>query len=330
MCKLLTRLLGCVSLLIGCAFIVQAQEISNVQVGYVPEIKRFEVFFDLDSKLKQGVDLNVYVQEYPNGARKQVEISSIHGLNLKGVMPGFNYYFQIDTKGLNLPPSEYVFQITPTVLQAQGEFKSADTTITVVLAEALPRKTIQIIQPFEQAFKFTSIGISPIALGGEQSNLTIASNFGVINGGYGYSLSVLYGLSGSPSTSYVASNTQITNYAKASSNYKFTDEVKTTRLSIVPSFLLGIKEFLYVRAGVGYGSRALYWAADEFSFSGAKTGAIWAKNSFASQSGLELEGGFNLMFKRVHIATGINYLGLFKSADTKAFSDAWIAFGLNF
>lgn len=329
MCKLLTRLLGCISILTGCAFIIKAQEISNVQVGYVPEIKRFEVYFDLESKKNQGVDLNVYVQEYPNGSRKKIESALIHGSNLKGLLPG-NYYFQIDARGLNLSSSEYVFEITPTVLQVKGEFKKADPVVTATIADNQPRKTIQIIQPFEQAFKFATIGISPIALGGEQSNLTIASNFGVINGGYGYSLSVLYGLSGSPSTSYIASNTQITNYAKASSNYKFTNEVKTTRLSIVPSFLLGIKEFLYVRAGVGYGSRALYWAADEFSFSGAKTGAIWAKNSFASQSGLELEGGFNLMFKRVHIATGINYLGLFKSADTKAFSDAWIAFGLNF
>jgi hypothetical protein len=98
MFKLLTSLLGCAFLILGCAVIVQAQEISNVQVGYVPEIKRFEVYFDLDSKLKQGVDLKVYVQEYPNGARKQVETSSIHGLSLKGIMPGFNYYFQIDTK----------------------------------------------------------------------------------------------------------------------------------------------------------------------------------------------------------------------------------------
>jgi hypothetical protein len=286
--------------MLGCAVIVKAQEISNVQVGYVPEIKRFEVFFDLDSRLKQGVDLNVYVQEYPSGALKQVETSSIHGLNLKGVMPGFNYYFQIDMKGLNLPPSEYVFKITPTVLQAHGEFKAVDTTRKIEKVEVVqqPRNPIQIIQPFEQAFKFASIGISPITLGGEQSDLTIASNFGVINGGYGYSLSVLYGLSGSPSTSYVASNTQITNYSTVNSNYKFTNEVKTSRLSIVPSFLLGIKEFLYVRAGVGYGSRSLYWAADEFSFAGTKTGGIWAKNSFASQSGLELEGGFNLMFKK--------------------------------
>jgi hypothetical protein len=329
MVKLRTFFLVYTTIFFGCALSVHAQEVSNVQVGYVPEIKRFEVYFDLDSKLKQGVDLKVYVQEYPNGTRKQVETSSIHGLSLKGIMPGFNYYFQIDTKGLNLPPSEYVFEITPTTLQAKGEFKQVEVLKKEVVDSA-PRKTIQIIQPFEQAFKFASIGISPITLGGEQSNLTIASNFGVINGGYGYSLSVLYGLSGSPSTTYVASNTQITNYSRANSIYKFTNEVKTSRLSIVPSFLLGIKEFLYVRAGLGYGSRALYWAADEFSFTGTKTGEIWAKNSFASQSGLELEGGFNLMFKKMHIATGINYLGLFKTADTKAFSDVWIGFGLNF
>lgn len=318
------------SLSLACVFSSSAQEISNVQVGYVPEIKRFEVVFDLDSKQKTGVDLNVYVQEHPNGARKQVDASSIHGLNLKGITPGFNYYFQIDAKGLNLPPSEYVFEITPTVLQARGEFKQQDTTKAVAVIAPKPKKSIQIIQPFEQSFTFASVGISPIAFGGEQSNLTLAGNAGVIRGGYGYSVSILYGLGGAPSTSYEASNTQISNYTKANSIYKFTKEVKTTRLSIIPSFLLGIKEYLYLRAGIGYGARSLYWAAEEFNYTGTKTGAIWAKNSYASQSGVELEGGLNLMFKRMHISTGINYLGLFKSADSKAFSDAWIAFGINF
>jgi hypothetical protein len=308
----------------------KAQEVSNVQVGYVPEIKRFEIFFDLDSKLTQGIDLNVYVQEYPNGARKQVDPSSIHGLNLKGITPGFNYYFQIDAKGLNLPPSEYVFEITPTVLQARGEFKPADTTKVVAVVAPEPKKRIQIIQPFEQSFSFASLGISPMAFGSEQSNLTLAGNFGVIRGGYGYSVSVLYGLGSAPSTNYEASNTQITNYTKANSIYKFTKEVTTTRFSIIPSFLLGIKEFLYLRAGIGYGSRSLYWAAEEFNYSGTKTASLWAKNSYASQSGVELEAGLNLMFKRIHISSGINYLGLFKSADSKAFSDAWIGFGINF
>lgn len=329
MTKRLLRIISSIFLILGFVMSLQAQEVSNVQVGFVPEIERFEIFFDLDSKLKQGIDLNVYVQEYPNGARKQVDASSIHGLNLKGIMPGFNYYFQIDAKGLNLPPSEYVFEITPSVLQAKGEFKPADTTKLAVVV-TVPKKKIQIIQPFEQSFSFASVGISPLALGGEQSNLTVAGNFGLIRGGYGYSLTVLYGLASSPSTNYQASNSQITNYTTANSIYKFTNEVKTSRLSIIPSFLLGIKEFLYLRAGLGYGSRSLYWAADEFNYSGTKTASIWAKNSFASQSGLEVEGGVNLMFKRIHIASGINYLGLFKSADTKAFSDAWVSFGLNF
>lgn len=328
MLKRLKYLLRSAFLILGCVFAVQAQEISNVQIGYVPEIKRFEVYFDLDGKPNQGVDLNVYVQEFPNGARKQIEATAIHGLNLKGVLPGFNYYFQVDSKGLNLPPSEYVFEITPSVLQAKGEFKPADTTRTVIPQE--PKKKIQLIQPFDQSFSFASVGISPIAMGGEQSNLTLAGNFGFIRGGYGYSLTVLYGLASAPSTSYEASNSQITNYTTANSIYKFTKEVKATRLSIVPSFLLGIKEYLYLRAGLGYGSRSLYWAADEFNYAGTKTASIWAKNAFASQSGLEVEGGINLMFKRIHIATGINYLGLFKSADTKAFSDVWISFGLNF
>ena len=89
-------------------------------------------------------------------------------------------------------------------------------------------------------------------------------------------------------------------------------------------------EHVYLRAGMGFGSRSLYWAADEFNFAGTKTGSIWAKNSYASLSGLELEGGINLIFKRIHIASGINYLGLLKSADTKAYSDVWLGFGLNF
>jgi len=329
MIKRLSYFLGGITLFLGCSLTLQAQEISNVQVGYAPEIKRFEVYFDLDSRQKLPVDLNVYVQEHPNGARKQVEASSIHGLNLKGIMPGFNYYFQIDAKGLNLPPSEYVFEITPAVLFAKGEFKQPDTTKAPVIVKE-PRKKITIIQPIDQSFRFANVGISPLALGGEQSNLTLAGQFGLIRGGYGYALTLLYGLAGFPSTGLTASNEAITNYTSTSSIYKFTNEAKTTRLSIVPSFLYGINEHVYLRAGIGYGARALYWTAEEYNFSGVKTGTILAKNAFASQSGVELEGGLNLMFKRVHVATGINYLGLFKSADTKAFSDFWIGFGLNF
>jgi hypothetical protein len=167
-------------------------------------------------------------------------------------------------------------------------------------------------------------------LGGEQSNLTLAGQFGVIRGWYGYAMTLHYGLAGSPSTGYTASNEAITNYTATNSIYKFTKEVKTTRLSVVPAFLFGLNEHVYLRAGVGYGARSLYWSADEYNFSGTKTGSIWAQNSFASQSGVEVEGGLNLVFKRIHVAGGINYLGLFKSADSKAFSDLWIGFGLNF
>jgi hypothetical protein len=328
MLKRLQYFLGSASLILGCVFAGQAQEISNVQIGYVPEIKRFEVFFDLDSKQQKTYDLRVYVQEYPNGARKQVDASAIHGLNLSSVSPGFNYYFQIDAKGLNLPPSEYVFQITPSKLDEKGEFKVPDTTQVKVVEKPVIKKPI--IQPIDQSFRFMNVGISPIALGGEQSNLTLAGQFGVIRGWYGYAMTLHYGLAGSPSTGYTASNEAITNYTATTSIYKFTKEVKTTRLSVVPAFLFGLNEHVYLRAGVGYGARSLYWSADEYNFSGKKTGAIWAQNSFASQSGVEVEGGLNLVFKRIHVAGGINYLGLFKSADSKAFSDLWIGFGLNF
>ena len=326
--KCIQYFLGSVSLILGCVFVGQAQEISNVQIGYVPEIKRFEVFFDLDSKQQKSYDLHVYVQEYPNGARKKVDASAIHGLNLASVSPGFNYYFQLDAKGLNLPPAEYVFQITPSKLDEKGEFKAPDTTQVKSIENPIVKKSF--IQPIEQSFRFVNVGISPISMGGEQSNLTLAGQIGVIRGWYGYALTLHYGLAGSPSTGYTASNTEITNYTPTTSIYKFTKEVKTTRLSVVPSFLFGLNEHVYLRAGIGYGARSLYWSADEYNFSGTKTGSIWAQNLYASQSGVEVEGGVNLVFKRIHVAGGINYLGLFKSADSKAFSDLWIGFGLNF
>lgn len=325
----LKRLIVSIFLSLGFTLSLQAQEISNVRVGYVPDLKRYEVFFDLDSKLKEGFDLNVYVQEFPNGSRKQVEVSSIYGLNLKGVLPGFNYYFQIDAKGLSLPQSEYVFEITSAKLQATGDFRSVDSTITAV-SNSEPSPKINIIPNFDQSLTFTTLGISPFALSGVQSGLTVAGHFGVIRGGLGYGLTVLHGVNAAPSTNFETSNTLISNYTKSSSIYRFTKEVQTSRLSIVPSFLLGIKEYLYVHAGMGYGSRALYWSADEFNFSGEKTGSIWAKNSYASQSGLELEAGLNFIYKRVHIASGINYLGILKSSNSKAFSDVWLGFGLNF
>lgn len=323
------RLIGSVFLSLGFAISLRAQEISNVRVGYVPELKRFEVFFDLDGKIREGIDLNVYVQEFPNGARKQVEVSSIYGLNLNGVLPGFNYYFQIDAAGLRLPPSEYVFEITPTKLQATGEFRSVDST-NVASSNPQPTQKINLIPKFNKSLTFMTLGISPLALGVVQSGLTAAGHFGLIRGGLGYGLTVLYGLNASPSTNLETSNTLISNYSKSSSIYRFTKEVKTSRLSIVPSLLLGIKEFLYIHAGMGFGSRALYWSADEFNLSGQKTGSIWAKNSYASQSGLELEAGFNFIYKRVHFASGINYLGILKSSNSKAFSDVWLGFGLNF
>ena len=330
MSKLLRNfLVGCVLMLFG-ILDAQAQEVSNVQVGYVPAIKRFEVYFDLDVPAQKEADLRLYIQEFPDGARKQIDPAKIHGMSLKGLKTGYNYYFQVETSDLTLAPSEYVFHLTPTVLLERGQFKKADSTNVNVAVEEVPKKQIQLIQPIEQNLTFAAVGISPFSPGGEQSNLTLAAHMGKIQGGLGYGLTVLYGLSGAPSTNYTTAGSLIDNYTTANAIYKFTRETKTTRLSVVPSILYGIKEFIYLRAGVGYGSRALYWAADEFNFAGTKTASIWSKNTYASLSGLELEGGVNLIFKRIHIASGINYLGLFKSADTKAYSDVWLSFGLNF
>ena len=329
MSQTLRNLLGCVLMLFG-VFYAQAQEVSNVQVGYVPAIKRFEVYFDLDGPFQSETDLKLYIQEYPEGARVQIDPAKIHGLSLKRLKPGINYYFQVESAGLSLGASEYVFQLTPTVLSEKGVFKKEVASNSNVTVEEVPQTKINFIKPINQNFKYLSVGISPFSPGGEQSNLTLATHFGQIQGGLGYGLTVLYGLSGAPSTNYTATGTQIDKYATPNSIYKFTNETKTTRLAVIPSFLYGINEHIYLRAGVGYGSRSLYWAANEFNFAGTKTGSIWAKNTYASLSGLEVEGGLNLMFKRFHIASGMNYLGLFKSADTKAYSDVWLSFGLNF
>ncbi len=321
---------GCVLLLLVGTYYAQAQEISNLQVGYVPAIKRFEVYFDLDVPSQKEVDLRLYIQEFPEGARKQIDPTKIHGLSLKGLKAGYNYYFQVETGDLTLAPTEYVFQLTPTVLLERGQFQKVDSSNVKVAVEEAPRKPIQLIKPIEQNLTYATLGISPFSPGGEQSNLTISAHVGKIQGGWGYGLTVLYGLEVAPSTNYTVMGTLIDKYTTPNSNYKFTKETKTTRLSVIPSFLYGMNEHIYLRAGMGYGSRSLYWAADEFNFAGTKTGSIWAKNSYASLSGLELEGGINLIFKRIHIASGINYLGLLKSADTKAYSDVWLSFGLNF
>lgn len=344
MTKQISYIFSSILLIFGFIIDLSAQEISNVRVGYINEIKRFEVSFDLEFQVQQPVDLDVYIQQFPNGNRRKIESSLIHGLNLHGLFPGYSNYFQIDAKDLNLLPTEYVFEIIPVKLKSASEFKSEITSVNLTTAsefksdsisnknlhDKLNEQKYKVKKAIKQSLKFISLGVRPFSLGGEQTNSTIVGIFGIIRDGIGYGLSLSYGLSSHPTTGLIASNDEIINYTKTNSMYKFTEEKRTTRLSIIPTFLIGIRDYLYLSSGIGFGSRSLYWSADEIDFNGSKTGTIWAQNSFASLSGVEFQSGLNFIYKKIHISSGINYLGIFKPANSKAYSDAWIGFGLNF
>jgi hypothetical protein len=319
-----------------------AQEISNIHVGYVGELNRLEVYFDLDAPDNQPYNLNVFLNAFPRGLRKQIPQASIYGLNLTGVKPGFGQYFQIDLKSLKLPAHEYEMEISFQGLKNPKPIRKVDTTSIAKNELAknnkenklamIPKEFSKIqfsLEDFETETKFITVGLNPIDIGGQQSSKTFGIQAGIIKHRIGYALNLKYAISNSPSTNLESNNIEIINYP-LNAFYRYNSQIISSRMAIIPSFLFGIKEFLYLRAGIGYGTRNVFWGIDQYDNKWNKTGANWAKNSILSQNGIELETGFNLLIRRFHVAAGINYLGFFKAQDSKAFADAWAGIGINF
>ena len=319
-----------------------AQEISNIQVGYVGELNRLEVYFDLDAPDNQSYILNVYLNAFPMGPRKQVLQANIYGIKITEVKAGFSQYFQIDLKSLKLPPHEYEMEISFQGLKNPKPIRKVDTTSIAKNELAknnkennlamIPKEFSKIqfsLEDFETETKFITVGLNPIDIGGQQSSKTFGIQAGVIKHRIGYALNLKYAISNSPSTNLESTNTDISNYP-VNSFYRYNSQITSSRMAIIPSLLFGIKEYLYLRAGIGYGTRNVYWGIDQYDNKWNKTGANWAKNSILSQNGIELETGFNLLIRRFHLAVGINYLGVFKAQGSKAFTDAWAGIGINF
>ncbi len=319
-----------------------AQEISNIHVGYVEELNRLEVYFDLDAPDIQPYNLNVFLNAFPRGLRKQVPQASIYGINLTGVKAGFSQYFQIDLKSLKLPAHEYEMEISFQGLKNPKPIRKVDT-ISIAKNELaknnkenklamIPKEFSKIqfsLEDFETETKFITVGLNPIDIGGQQSSKTFGIQAGIIKHRIGYALNLKYAISNSPSTNLESNNTEISNYP-VNTFYRYNSQITSSRMAIIPSFLFGIKEYLYLRVGIGYGTRNVYWGIDQYDNKWTKTGADWAKNTILSQSGIELETGFNLVIRRFHINAGINYLGVLKTQGSKAFTDAWVGIGINF
>jgi hypothetical protein len=318
------------------------QEISNINVGYVAELHRLEVSFDLDAQVSQSYDLSIFLNAFPRGIRKPVPQASIYGMNLVGVKPGFSQYFQIDLKSLKLPPHEYEVEISFQGLKVSKPYRQVDSSSLAKKELSKEKKESKLafipkefskiqfsMDDFETDTKFVAVGVNPIDIGGQQSSKTFGLQMGIIKQRIGYALTLKYAVSSTPSTNLVSNNSEISNLP-ANVFYKFNDQTTTNRMAIIPSFLFGIKDYLYLRAGLGYGTRNVFWGIDKYDNKWAKNGTDWTKNTVLSQNGIEFETGFNFLIRRIHLSAGFNYLGLFKAPESKAFSDAWAGIGFNF
>lgn len=338
----LSRLLILIFLISCGSHQIFGQEISNINVGFVPEINRLEVAFDLVAPENQNYNLQVFLNAFPRGIRKQVPQSSIYGISISGVKPGYHQYFQIDLKALKLPPHEYELEITFQGLKINKPLLNIDTASVSKKEEIKSKKESKLAfipkefskiridsEDFDTDSKFISAGINPIDIGGQQTSKTFSLQFGYIKHRFGYAISFKYAISNTPSTNLVSNNSEIMNYP-SNAFYRFNNQFSTNRLAVIPSFLFGIKKNLYLRGGIGYGMRNVFWGLDNYDNKWIKIGADWSKNSTLSQNGIELETGINLLFRRIQFSAGINYLGLLKSPDSKAFTDGWVGIGINF
>ncbi|HNQ67275.1 MAG TPA: hypothetical protein PKN32_02770 [Bacteroidales bacterium] len=105
---------------------------------------------------------------------------------------------------------------------------------------------------------------------------------------------------------YKADDTRILDYT-GEGYYTFTNEVKHNRFGITGGLVYRVKPVFYLYAGAGFGSRALYWNAKEYSIlNSEEIGDIWAKNVNNSFLGGEIELGMMFRIKRFNISFGIN------------------------
>jgi len=89
--------------------------------------------------------------------------------------------------------------------------------------------------------------------------------------------------------------------------YTFTDKVKHNRFGITGGLVYRMKPSVYFCLGAGFGSRALYWNAKEYSVpSSEEIGEIWAKNVNNSFLGGECELGLMFRINKFNISFGIN------------------------
>lgn len=213
---------------------------------------------------------------------------------------------------------------------------SFDPNLTLFVRAEGPCDTTQALRIDSLSNKksqtYISFGYSPMNISGLQTSNTYSLTIGRVTNLFGWYLRGKYAPSEVINTNLSTNNTSISNYDVANRYYQYNGSTKTTRYAAILGVNIGLSKNFNLNIGSGYGSRELYWGIDEYSIDGGiKSGTNFAKNINYSQSGVELEAGFNLSISVINIGASINYLGLFQNNNQiKPFTDASLHLGFNF
>lgn len=323
-------------------FLSNGQEVSNIVSGYVPEIDKLEVQFDFDAPLaNQTYRYKLFLQS--SKTRRSIEIKQEHvqGLDLSAISVGIQKFFQIDLSKIQIQDGEYALV-----------FESLDKQVKPnqdLVVKTVKKDTLQTKQVVAKEFKikqkekskveledgvfdnYITIGVSPLDISGQQTSKTYSVQFGRLIGNFGYGLTVKYAIGDNINTAFETDNGFVSNYNPVGTYYKFNGDFKTDRFAIIPSVFLLITDRILVNVGAGYGKRSLYWGINEISFAtNTLSNTNWAKNTQASQSGIELQGGITYLINKFNVHVGMNQLGLIKLKGNGSFSEITVGIGYNF
>ncbi len=196
---------------------------------------------------------------------------------------------------------------------------SCDTTLAIVIDSIRNQRKAT----------YLSVGLSPMDISGAQSAKTLVFSIGHISNRFGWFIKGKYAPPSGITSTLTTNNTALTNYNSSVNYYKYNGEIKTDRMAVIGGFHLGLSKSLFFNIGAGYGTRSLFWGINEYtlSSSGTQTGKSFAKNINNSSSGVEIESGITISTGKLHLTTGIGYLGL--GSSSKPFTDVSVSIGIN-
>lgn len=339
-------------MLILLPFLGNSQQVSNIVSGYIPEINRIEVYFDLDSsKENENYSYKLYLYNLDSKEYIKIGHNSIYGLDFNNIKPGIQIYFQVDLKDIKLKNEEYslIFsnddienEINNPIVNEEVDSVKLEPKKDNILSKINLNQLKSGYKPFSKKeyktnlyknfnYNLITVGVNPFDLSGEQSSKSLNLQFSKIFGIYGVGLSLKYGTGKNIFSNLLTDNENILNYNNQNQNYFFNGDFITKRFSLIPSFIYRANNKLVFSFGIGFGNRDLFWGIDEFNINDFNVRSKnWAKNILASPKGVEIEGGVKYLINRFNIHLGINYLGLKKSNKENYFSDLWLGIGFNF